>query len=268
MSTRAPASAEEFLAGLKGQRVVVTAGAGGIGLAITDTLVRLGARVVICDVSDEALATAGKTVRVEAAVKADVAEQGDVERLFQTALETLGGLDALINNAGIAGPTGGVDEIDPDEWRRCIDICLTGQFLCARSAVPMLKAAGGGSIVSMSSAAGRHGYAFRTPYSAAKFGVIGFTQSLAKELGPHGIRVNAILPGIIEGPRIEKVIADRAKQVGVTGDEMKNRYLQNISLRRMTSPYDVASMVAFLLSDAGYNISGQSLGVDGNVETL
>ena len=268
MSTRAPASAEEFLAGLNGQRVVVTAGAGGIGLAISDTLVRLGARVVICDVSDEALATASKTVGVEAAVKADVSQQGDVENLFQVAQQTLGGLDALINNAGIAGPTGGVDEIDPDEWRRCIDICLTGQFLCARSAVPMLKAAGGGSSISMSSAAGRHGYAFRTPYSAAKFGVVGFTQSLAKELGPHGIRVNAILPGIIEGPRIEKVIADRANQVGIAVDEMKNRYLQNISLRRMTSPYDVASMVAFLLSDAGYNISGQSLGVDGNVETL
>lgn len=268
MSTRAPETADDFLAGLKGQRVVVTAGAGGIGLAITDTLVRLGARVVICDVSDEALASASKSVKVEAAVNADVSQQADVERLFEIAQQKLGGLDALINNAGIAGPTGGVDEIDPAEWRRCIDICLTGQFLCARSAVPMLKAAGGGSIVSMSSAAGRHGYAFRTPYSAAKFGVIGFTQSLAKELGPHGIRVNAILPGIIEGPRIEKVISDRAKQVGVTGDEMKNRYLQNISLRRMTSPYDVASMVAFLLSDAGYNISGQSLGVDGNVETL
>jgi NAD(P)-dependent dehydrogenase (short-subunit alcohol dehydrogenase family) len=132
----------------------------------------------------------------------------------------------------------------------------------------MLKAAGGGSIVSMSSAAGRHGYAYRTPYSAAKFGVIGFTRSLAKELGPSGIRVNAILPGIIEGPRIDKVIADRAAQVGIGVDEMTERYLQNISLRRKTSPFDVASMVAFLLSDAGINISGQSLGVDGNVETL
>ena len=101
-----------------------------------------------------------------------------------------------------------------------------------------------------------------------KFGVIGFTQSLAKELGPSGIRVNAILPGIIEGPRIEGVIGARANQIGFSHDEMKQRYLQNISLRRMTSPYDVASMVAFLLSDAGYNISGQSLGVDGNVETL
>lgn len=268
MSSRAPDSADDFLSGLKGQRVVVTAGAGGIGLAIADTLAKLGARIVICDVSDEALASADASVRLEAAVNADVSSETDVARLFDIAQQKLGGLDALINNAGIAGPTGGVEEITPQDWRRCIDICLTGQFLCANRAVPMLKAAGGGSIVSMSSAAGRHGYAFRTPYAAAKFGVVGFTQSLAKELGPHGIRVNAILPGIIEGPRIEGVISARAKQLGVSHEEMAGRYLQNISLRRMTSPYDVASMVAFLLSDAGYNISGQSLGVDGNVETL
>jgi NAD(P)-dependent dehydrogenase (short-subunit alcohol dehydrogenase family) len=268
MSTRAPASADDFLTGLKGQRVLVTAGAGGIGFAIADTLSRLGARIVVCDVSDEALAAAPGKIDLVAAVKADVSRDDDVDRLFEAVKEKLGGLDALINNAGIAGPTGGVDEIEPADWRRCIDICLTGQFLCARRAVPLIKAAGGGSIVSMSSAAGRHGYAFRTPYSAAKFGVIGFTQSLAKELGPHGIRVNAILPGIIEGPRIEGVISARAKQVGISHEEMTDRYLQNISLRRMTSPYDVAAMVAFLLSDAGINISGQSLGVDGNVETL
>jgi NAD(P)-dependent dehydrogenase (short-subunit alcohol dehydrogenase family) len=188
--------------------------------------------------------------------------------MFELAAKELGGLDALINNAGIAGPTGPVDEITPADWRRCIDVCLTGQFLCARLAVPMLKAAGGGSIVNMSSAAGRHGYAFRTPYSSAKFGVIGFTQSLAKELGPFQIRVNAILPGVVEGPRIDNVIAARAKQIGISVKEMEERYLERVSLRRMVSPYDVASMVAFLLSDAGINVSGQSLGVDGNVETL
>ena len=128
--------------------------------------------------------TAAKLSRTSARCKADVSAEADVDALFDAAATHLGGLDALINNAGIAGPTGGVDEITPADWRRCIDICLTGQFLCARRAVPMLKAAGGGSIVNMSSAAGRHGYAFRTPYSSAKFGVIGFTQSLAKELGP------------------------------------------------------------------------------------
>jgi NAD(P)-dependent dehydrogenase (short-subunit alcohol dehydrogenase family) len=180
----------------------------------------------------------------------------------------LGGLDALINNAGIAGPTGRVEEITPAQWRRCIEVCLTGQFLCAHHAVPMIRKSGGGAIVNMSSAAGRFGYAFRTPYSSAKWGIIGFTQSLAKEIGPDNIRVNAILPGIVEGPRMTGVIRDRAKQVGISYDEMESRYLEKVSLRRMVSPQDVADMVLFLLSPAGKNISGQSLGVDGNVEAL
>jgi len=266
MTSSAPSSPEEFLSGLKDQRVAVTAGAGGIGFAIATTLAKLGAKVAVCDISDEALAETGKGFPI--AMNANVSDDSQASRFFTAIGEQFGGLDALINNAGIAGPTGGVEDIAPAEWRECLDVGLTGQFLCARHAVPMLKAAGGGSIIGMSSAAGRHGYAFRTPYSATKFGVIGFTQSLAKELGPFAIRVNAILPGIIEGPRIDKVIADRAAQVGISNEDMTDRYLKNISLRRMTSPYDVATMVAFLLSDAGVNISGQSLGVDGNVETL
>ena len=268
MNRIAPASAEEFLGGLRDQRVLVTAGGSGIGYAIAATLSKLGARVAICDISQSLLDEAQNSISPVHATLADVSREEDVDRMFAEVSSSLGGLDALINNAGIAGPTGGVDEISAEDWRRCIDICLTGQFLCARRAVPMLKASGGGSIVNMSSAAGKHGYAFRTPYSAAKFGVIGFTQSLAKELGPHAIRVNAILPGIVEGPRIENVISNRAKQLGVSHEEMTERYLENVSLRRMVSPYDVATMVAFLLSNAGINISGQSLGVDGNVETL
>ena len=203
MSNAVPASAADFIKGVAGQRVLVTAGASGIGYAIAATLMALGARVAICDVSDDAIAGAKKNLAGLVACKADVSSDTDVEAMFEAVTKELGGLDALINNAGIAGPTGGVDEITSADWRRCIDICLTGQFLCAHRAVPMLKAAGGGSIVNMSSAAGRHGYAFRTPYSAAKFGVVGFTQSLAKELGPHKIRVNAILPGIVEGPRMD-----------------------------------------------------------------
>lgn len=268
MSRRAPSSAGDYLAGLEGQRVVVTAGAKGIGFAIAETLCALGARVVICDVDGNALKSATSTLKLEAAVDADVTSEHDVDRLFETVGKTLGGLDALVNNAGIAGPTAKIQDITLDDWRHCVDVSLTGQFLCARRAVPMLVAAGGGSIVAMSSAAGRHGYALRTPYSAAKFGVIGLTRSLAKELGPAGIRVNAILPGIVEGPRIERVIADRAEALGLSNDAVRDRYLQNVSLRRMTSPYDIASMVAFLLSDAGSNVSGQSLGVDGNIEAL
>jgi NAD(P)-dependent dehydrogenase (short-subunit alcohol dehydrogenase family) len=258
----------DLAAGIAGQRVIITAGAGGIGLAIARRLAAHGARLFVCDVADAALDAFGRDLPEAGRIRADVAIEADVERLFAAAADHLGGLDAMINNAGIAGPTGGVDAISPADWRRTIDVCLTGQFLCTRKAVPMLKATGGGSIVNMSSAAGRHGYAFRTPYSAAKWGVIGFTQSLAKELGPANIRVNAILPGIVEGPRMEGVIRDRAAQLGVPYADMEAQYLAKVSLRRMVSQDDVAATIAFLLSDAGRNVSGQSIGVDGNVEAL
>jgi NAD(P)-dependent dehydrogenase (short-subunit alcohol dehydrogenase family) len=252
---------------LAGLRALVTAGASGIGRAIADALTAHGAKVHICDVSEPFLEEYRKTAKGSAS-RADVAQEGDVARLFDDVGRELGGLDVLVNNAGIAGPTGAVDAITPADWRRTIDVCLTGQFLCAHHAVPMLKASGGGSIVNMSSAAGRLGYAFRTPYSAAKWGVIGFTQSLAKELGPSNIRVNAILPGIVEGPRIESVIRDRAAQLGVTYEAMEKTYVDNVSLRRMVTAGDVAQTVVFLVSAAGRNLSGQSVGVCGNVERI
>jgi len=251
-----------------GTRVLVTAGASGIGRAIADLLLAHGARTHICDVSDGFLADFAKAWPNAGRSKADVSSEADVERLFADLRANLGGLDVLINNAGVAGPTGGVEDILPADWRRTIDICLTGQFLCAHFAVPLLKSAGGGSIVNLSSAAGRFGYAYRTPYSAAKWGVIGFTQSLAKELGPANIRVNAILPGIVEGQRMTGVIEARAKQVGVSYAEMEKTYLDRVSLRRMVTAEDVAATVLFLVSEAGSNLSGQSIGVDGNVESL
>ncbi len=252
----------------EGLRVLVTAGASGIGGAITAALVEAGARVHVCDVAETVLAACHVAMPGVSTTVADVSDETAVARLFDDVQATLGGLDVLVNNAGIAGPTGAVEDITVAEWRRCIDVDLTGQFLCVRRAVPMIKAAGGGSVINMSSSAGRFGYAFRTPYAAAKWGVIGLTQSLAKELGPSNIRVNAILPGIIKGPRMEGVISDRAAQIGVSYQTMERQYLDRISLRRMTDPEDVASMVVFLVSPAGRNLSGQSLGVDGNMESL
>ena len=251
-----------------GRRVLVTAGASGIGRAIADLLAEAGAKVHICDVDEAALAGFRRDRPKLGATNTDVADDAAVDRLFQEVQTELGGLDALVNNAGLAGPTGPVEEIDPQAWRRCLEVGLTGQFLCARRAVPLLKAAGREVIINMSSVAGRLGYAFRTPYSATKWGVIGFTQSLAKELGPANITVNAILPGIVEGPRIEGVIRARAETLGISYEEMEGRYLERISLRRMVSSEDVANMVLFLVSPLGRNISGQSLSVCGNVETL
>ncbi len=251
-----------------GLKVFISGAASGIGRAIADLLVASGAKVWVCDVSDEALADFAKAHPEHRASRTDVADEAGLAALFAEIEASWGTLDGLVNNAGIAGPTGGVEEIKPDDWRRCLEIGLTGQFLCAHFGVPLIKRAGGGAIVNLSSAAGRFGYAFRTPYSAAKWGVIGLTQSLAKELGPDGIRVNAILPGIIEGPRMEGVIAARAAQMGIGHEEMRGQYLERISLRRMTPQVDVAAMATFLLSDMGRNLSGQSFPVDGNVEAL
>ncbi len=268
MNDQSPDAPQTHLPGLQGKTVAITAGASGIGFAIAQLLFSQGAQVALCDVDADALHSASGQLDNCLAVKADVSDDAAVDRFFDQITATYGGLDVLINNAGIAGPTGPVEDLLPADWRRCVDICLTGQFLCARRAVPMIKAKGGGSVVNMASAAAKHGYAYRTPYSAAKFGVIGLTQSLAKELGPDNIRVNAILPGIVEGPRMEGVIRDRAAATGVSYGAMEATYLKNISLRRMVTPQDVAATVAFLISDLGTNLSGQSMAVDGNVETL
>jgi NAD(P)-dependent dehydrogenase (short-subunit alcohol dehydrogenase family) len=251
-----------------GLKVLVTGAASGIGWAIAVLLREHGARVHLCDASSELLAQALRQQPEMSGSVADVADAQHVDRLFEDVRHSLGGLDVLVNNAGIAGPTAAVEEIAPDDWSRTMAVNITGQFLCARGAVPLLKAAGGGSIINMSSSAGRLGYPLRTPYVASKWAVIGFTKSLAMELGPYDVRVNALLPGIVDGDRMRRVIAERADAQGVPHDEMERRYLGQVSLRRMVTSSDVAAMVLFLCSPAGRNISGQSLGVCGNVEVL
>lgn len=250
-----------------GLRVLVTAGAAGIGRAVVDTFVEHGARVHICDVSAQALESCGRDQPAVAATLADVSDEADVDRLFGDVMATLGGLDVLINNAGIAGPTGAIDTIATADWKRTIDINLTGQFFCARRAVPMLRESAG-VLLNVSSVAGRLGYAYRTPYAATKWAIVGLSASLAKELGEFGVRVNALLPGVVEGPRIEKVIADRAAALGVAVEAMKAAYLENVSLKRMVSPIDVANMALFLCSPLARNISGQAISIDGNVVNL
>jgi NAD(P)-dependent dehydrogenase (short-subunit alcohol dehydrogenase family) len=251
----------------KGLRVLVTAGGAGIGREIVRTLVGDGARVHTCDIDATALDDARREHQVTTTVT-DVADLEQVKQLFAEVREQLGGLDVLVNNAGIAGPTGRVESIAPADWRRTIDVNITGQFYCVHLAVPLLRENARGVIVNMSSVAGRLGYPFRTPYAASKWAVVGFTESLARELGPDGITVNAILPGPVEGPRIERVIRARAEAFDVSYEEMERRYRERISLRRLVSPQDVAAMVLFLCSEAGRNISGQSLSVCAGVETL
>lgn len=249
-------------------RVLVTAGAAGIGAAIARAFLEADARVLICDVDERALETFGEAHPQVVALRTDVSNEADVDALLDATLERLGGLDVLVNNAGIAGPTGAIDELAVEEIRRTLDIDLMGQFLVLRRAAPLLRMSDAGLILNISSVAGRLGYALRTPYAAAKWGIVGLTQSLAKEMGPDGIRVNAILPGVVRGERMQGVIRERAHASGTTYEEMERQYLANISLRRMIDPEDVAATALFLASPGGFNISGQAISVCGNVETI
>jgi NAD(P)-dependent dehydrogenase (short-subunit alcohol dehydrogenase family) len=249
----------------EGKRVLVTAGAAGIGLAIARTFRDHGARVHVCDVDDKVLAELDKDIH---RTKADVASVADVDRLFADAQRTLGGLDVLVNNAGVAGPTAKVEDIAVGDWDRCIAIDLNGMFYCTRKGMPLIKAAGGGSIINLSSIAGRLGFALRAPYAAAKWAVVGFTESLAAEAGPDGVRVNCIQPGVVEGERVERVIEAKAKGLGISNDEMRKRLLATVSLQTMVSAQDVANTALFLATDAGKHISGQAISVCGGVRYL
>lgn len=253
---------------VKGLRVLVTAGASGIGLAIAETMAREGARLHVCDISGRALASCSAAHPDWGTSHCDVSQESQVSALFEDVASTLGGLDVLVNNAGIAGPTGGIDSLASDHWNQTIDVNLNAQFYCTRLAVPMLKQSDNASIICLSSVAGRLGYAYRTPYAVTKWAIIGLVKSLAIELGPHGIRVNALLPGIVEGPRIEQVIAARAAAVGVTHEEMTEEYINKVSLRKMVTAEDVANQTLFLCSSLGASISGQPISVCGNVEYL
>ncbi|MDP3708218.1 MAG: SDR family oxidoreductase [Polaromonas sp.] len=254
--------------GLNGKRVVVTAGAQGIGLAITEAFVAAGAEVHICDINDDFLAAAKSKFPGVSQSRTDVSNEAQVDAMFAELSARWGGLDVLVNNAGIAGPTARVEDTDLTEWSQTIAVNLTGPFLCTRRAVPLLKAAGGGSIVNLSSVAGRLGFPLRTPYSASKFGVIGLTETWAMELGPSHIRVNAILPGIVAGDRQERVIAAKAASYGIDHEDMRQRLLSKVSLRSMVTAQDIAHQIIFICSPAGAAISGQSLSVCGNVEHL
>jgi NAD(P)-dependent dehydrogenase (short-subunit alcohol dehydrogenase family) len=253
---------------LKGQRVLITAGAGGIGRVMTETFFKAGAKVHICDVVQSALEETARAMPGVTATLCDVSDLKQVDQMFGDVESYLGGLDVLVNNAGIAGPTGKVEDISIDDWRRCIDIDLNGMFYCTRLGVPLIKAAGGGSIINLSSAAGRLGFPLRTPYAAAKWGVVGFTKSLALEVGTDNIRVNAIQPGVVSGERMDRVIDAKAKAKGISFEAQRDISLERVAMRTMVSPQDIANMALYLASDLGKHVTGQAISVCAGVEML
>ncbi len=249
---------------LSGKRALVTAAGAGIGRAIAERFLAEGASVFACDTDADALESLPDEI---GRIICDVADEAAVEALFSASDAALGGLDILVACAGTAGPVGAVEETDAEAWRQCLEVSLMGSYLTARAAVPRLRLAGGGSITTFSSVSGLFGYPHRTAYCAAKWGVIGFTKALAAEVGTDGIRVNAICPGVVEGERMDRVIAAEAKARGVPESVVREGYVQGNSLRSWIRAEDVADMAVFLSSDAAARITGQAMTVDGQTET-
>jgi NAD(P)-dependent dehydrogenase (short-subunit alcohol dehydrogenase family) len=249
-------------------RVLVTAGASGIGASIADRFRSDGARVSICDRDGTAVSTATQIDPGRHGVVGDVADAGDTARWVEEVLDLWGGVDVLVNNAGVAGPTARVEDIDPDAWRDCLAVNLDSHFLMARLVVPHMKNQGSGAIVTISSTAGLFGYGLRTPYAASKWAVIGFTKSLAVELGPFGVRANVVAPGSVEGPRMARVIDAEAAQRDISVDVVEREYVEGQSIPRFVKPSEVADVCAFLASPDAAMVNGQVIAVDGNTETF
>jgi NAD(P)-dependent dehydrogenase (short-subunit alcohol dehydrogenase family) len=246
------------------QRVLITAGASGIGLAIAKAFVHEGARVHIGDINEEALAQAIHFNEAISGTSCDVADPVSVENMFADVSEQLGGLDVLVNNAGIAGPTAPVADYDPAAWEAVVDVNLSGTFHVTRHAIPMLRESARGTIIVMSSIAGRFGYPNRIGYATTKWGLVGFTKTLAMELGQFGITANTIHPGAVEGARIEHVLHERAKASGRSVEEETESMLENQSIKRFVVPEDIAALAVFLAGPHARTISGQMFPIDGD----
>jgi NAD(P)-dependent dehydrogenase (short-subunit alcohol dehydrogenase family) len=244
------------------QRVLITAGAAGIGREFARAFTATGAKVFVCDIDDTALAAIAKEIPGLVAKRCDMANRAEIERMVPEAVSALGGLDVLINNAGIAGLTLAVADYPPDDWDKVIAVNLTAMFDVSRLAIPHLKQSKAGCIINMASIAGRYGFANRSPYAATKWGVVGLTKTLAMELGEWDIRANAIAPGAVEGDRIVRVFAGRAQISGKSMEEVKAEAFAAASIKAMIDPKDIAQLAVFLASDAAKSISGQVIPID------
>ena len=253
---------------LKDLRVFVTAGASGIGLAIVESFLAEGAKIAMCDIDAQSVKKLSEKYPDIQTYICDVSDSTAIQQVIRQATEKMGGLDCLVNNAGIAGPTAKIEDIDDAAWQRCLDICLNGQFYCVKAALPALRKSNNPSIINLSSAAGKFGFALRTPYAAAKWGVIGLTKSLSIELGEDNIRVNAILPGLVAGDRQRRVMEAKSQQRGVAFTEIESEAFSYSSLKDYVTAQHLADQILFLASPRGRMISGQALSIDGDTKML
>jgi NAD(P)-dependent dehydrogenase (short-subunit alcohol dehydrogenase family) len=248
------------------RRVVVTAGGGGIGLIIAKAFVAAGDRVHVCDVNAEAVERVTRDNPAITGTVCDIADRGAVERFVEEAVDGLGGIDVLVNNAGIAGPTTSVENLDPDEWDSVLAVNLTGPFNVTRLAIPHLKKSGNGVIIMMSSVGGRFGYANRSTYATTKRALIALAETLALELGDHGVRVNTIAPGAVSGPRMDGVLQARAAATGRDLNDVLTDALGIQAIKRFADPQDIAELALFLAGEHATTITGQTFAIDGGAK--
>lgn len=242
-------------------KVLITAGASGIGRAMAQGFATSGADVWVTDVDSVALTDVPVDWRRSCV---DASDEAGMAALFTELEAEWGVLDVLCANAGIAGPTALIEDVALDDWRRCLQVNLEGAFLASKYAVPLMKRVGSGSVILTSSTAGQYGYPNRAPYAAAKWGIIGLMKTLAMELGPFGIRANAICPGAVAGPRMDGVIAREAEAKGMSVSQVREGYVKGVSMQSFVEASDIADMAVFLASQQARMVSGQVLAVDGH----
>jgi len=253
---------------IKGLKIVITAGASGIGSEIAQVLLQADAKVIICDKDQEALDQFSKNNPEIISLKADVSNEEEVLSAFDAVKDHFGEINALINNAGIAGPSSKLEDTNFNDWQNTLNVNLNGTFLSAKSAIPLLRSAGGGSIINIGSTSSFMGTPLRSSYSATKWGLIGLTKTWAMEYGKENIRINTICPSSVNGERIDQVIDREAKYRNVTPKEIKAAYLSQTSMKSFIDAEEIAGMIVYLLSPLARKITGQMLVIDGHTENL
>ena len=254
---------------LKNKKIIISAGASGIGWATTKVCISRGAKVFLCDVNEKLINKINKTKKYKNkifAYECDASNEDEVIGFFSKILKKTKKIDALINNIGIAGPTGTLDKLDSQEWEKTIQVNVVSHFYFTKQAIPMIKKNKSGSIINLSSGAGIMGFPLRSPYAASKWAIIGITKTLAMELGKYNIRVNAVCPGSIKGERMKRVIRDKAKFTKVSSKKIEKDFISMSSMKKWILEEDIGKMCAFLISDDSSKVSGQVISVDGHTE--
>jgi len=255
---------------LVNKNIIISAAADGIGWSIAEYCMNNGANIFLTDIDEGKLSLLKNhknynTTLFVKKVKANDPE--DVLNYFLKLKDQISNIDGLINNVGIAGPTGKIEDLEIEEWRNTIDVNINSHFYFTKYSIPFLKK-NGGSVINISSTAGLFGFPLRTAYASSKWATIGLTKSLAMELGQFNIRVNAICPGSVSGGRMKRVIEAKAQSMGISENELQKDFESMTSLKTFVDKEDIANMVVFLLSDEAEKISGQVMTVDGNTERM